>query len=105
MSHAVTHANAARATRVVTSRPASRASRRARVGVKSCATSSDDVALGRRDAVLAAIALGALTRADDARDERLSRRAAPDEVAGRPLAIDGFNLLTTVESALGGGTY
>ena len=109
MSHAVTHANAARATRVVTSRPASRASRRARVGVKSCATSSDDVALGRRDAVLAAIALGALTRADDARaigfQKELKKRGPVSEdayskTAGfefRGEARDGVKYVDVVE--------
>ncbi len=40
-------------------------------------------------------------------DEQLERRARArvplEALAGRPLAIDGFNLLITVESALGGG--
>lgn len=39
-------------------------------------------------------------------DPNLTRRAChrcePEELAGEPLAIDGFNLLTTVEAALGG---
>jgi hypothetical protein len=38
---------------------------------------------------------------DDARERRLTRRIAPDEVAGKELVIDGFNLLTTIEAALG----
>jgi hypothetical protein len=33
---------------------------------------------------------------------RLCRRVEPEEIAGRPLALDGFNVLTTVEAALGG---
>lgn len=39
-------------------------------------------------------------------DEALARRrrshVASDQLAGQPIAIDGFNLLTTVEAALGG---
>lgn len=40
-------------------------------------------------------------------DESLARRRAaeapPGELAGRELLIDGYNVLTTVEAALGGG--
>jgi hypothetical protein len=36
------------------------------------------------------------------RTRKASELAAPD-VAGRPLAIDGFNLVTTIEAALAGG--
>ena len=37
------------------------------------------------------------------RDGRLSRRFHADQVAGQELSIDGLNVLTTVEVALGGG--
>jgi hypothetical protein len=40
---------------------------------------------------------------DFARDDRQSRQAGVAELAGQPLFIDGFNVLTTVETALGGG--
>jgi hypothetical protein len=33
---------------------------------------------------------------------RLARRLDPEAIRGRPLHIDGFNVLTTVEAALGG---
>ena len=39
---------------------------------------------------------------DDAQERRLTRRIAPDHVAGKELMIDGFNVLTTIEAALGG---
>ncbi|MGA2034768.1 MAG: DUF434 domain-containing protein [Thermoguttaceae bacterium] len=37
------------------------------------------------------------------RAERQARRVAPNAVAGRPLWLDGYNVLTTVEAALAGG--
>ncbi len=40
---------------------------------------------------------------DAARFDRLSRQVAPVRMKDRPLMIDGFNVVTTVESALGGG--
>jgi hypothetical protein len=40
---------------------------------------------------------------DQARADRTARRVEPSQLAGRPLNIDGFNLLTTVEAALAGG--
>jgi hypothetical protein len=40
--------------------------------------------------------------ADAARDERLARELTPSAVAGKKLVIDGFNVLTTIEAALGG---
>ncbi|MFH5806058.1 DUF434 domain-containing protein [Alienimonas sp. DA493] len=40
---------------------------------------------------------------DDALADRAARRVAPHELAGKTLRIDGFNLVTTVEAALGGG--
>lgn len=39
---------------------------------------------------------------DEARASRERRRMRADELAGRHLDIDGFNVLTTVEAALGG---
>ena len=40
---------------------------------------------------------------DDALAGRIARRATAADLRGRPLHIDGFNVLTTVEAALGGG--
>jgi len=40
--------------------------------------------------------------ADEARERRLARLIAPDHAAGKDLVIDGFNVLTTIEAALGG---
>ena len=40
---------------------------------------------------------------DDARSRREARRAGIEEMRGRLLLIDGYNVLTTVEVALGGG--
>jgi hypothetical protein len=39
---------------------------------------------------------------DDALTSRRSRQVAPEAMRGRPLRIDGFNALLTVEAALGG---
>ncbi|WP_161602398.1 DUF434 domain-containing protein [Tautonia marina] len=39
---------------------------------------------------------------DAQRADRLSRRLDLDAIAGRSLRIDGFNVLTTIEAALGG---
>jgi hypothetical protein len=39
---------------------------------------------------------------DDARERRIAHLVAVDEVAGKELVIDGFNVLTTIEAALGG---
>jgi hypothetical protein len=39
---------------------------------------------------------------DDALARRAARRRAPADLRGRPLLVDGFNVLTTVEAALGG---
>jgi hypothetical protein len=41
--------------------------------------------------------------AEDARAGRLARRVTADQVEGREILIDGFNVVTTVEAALGGG--
>ncbi len=40
---------------------------------------------------------------DQQRQSRLSRRVEIDDLGGRPLAIDGYNLLITIEAALSGG--
>lgn len=40
---------------------------------------------------------------DPAREGRAGRRLAPADVAGQPIWLDGYNVLTTVEAALGGG--
>jgi hypothetical protein len=39
---------------------------------------------------------------EDARERRLTHRLAPEQLAGNELVIDGFNVLTTIEAALGG---
>jgi hypothetical protein len=39
---------------------------------------------------------------DEARERRRAHQVAVDYVAGKDLVIDGFNVLTTVEAALGG---
>lgn len=41
--------------------------------------------------------------ADAARTARRNRELRPNQVAGQPLFIDGFNVLLTLESALSGG--
>jgi hypothetical protein len=40
---------------------------------------------------------------DQARRSRLARELRPDVVAGKPLLIDGYNVLTSIEAALAGG--
>jgi hypothetical protein len=40
--------------------------------------------------------------ADGALSARVCRRIEPEELAGQALALDGFNVLTTLEAALGG---
>jgi hypothetical protein len=40
---------------------------------------------------------------DEARERRLAHRASADELRGRALVLDGYNVLTTVEAALAGG--
>jgi hypothetical protein len=39
---------------------------------------------------------------DEALELRASRRRAPGELKGQPMQLDGFNILTTIEAALGG---
>jgi hypothetical protein len=43
------------------------------------------------------------TCTDAQRRERTRRRLSPAQVAGRPLAIDGFNVVIAIEAALAGG--
>lgn len=40
---------------------------------------------------------------DGSLERRRAARLSPDHLAGRAIAIDGFNLLTTIEAALSGG--
>jgi hypothetical protein len=40
---------------------------------------------------------------EEARIQRKSRRVGADQLSGRPLWLDGYNVLTTIEVALGGG--
>jgi hypothetical protein len=40
---------------------------------------------------------------DEAVHSRLARHLNPEQVQGRSIAIDGYNLLTTIETALAGG--
>jgi hypothetical protein len=40
---------------------------------------------------------------DEAKQSRLARERQPDAVAGKPLLIDGYNVLTSIEAALAGG--
>ena len=40
---------------------------------------------------------------DHALHGRLTKRVEPQQLTGRPLAIDGYNLLITIEAALSGG--
>ena len=48
-------------------------------------------------------AVGRSACADAARADRLARRLSVSDLTGRTLRIDGFNLITTTEAALGGG--
>ena len=48
-------------------------------------------------------AVGRCACPDQLLRERLAKRADEEELDGGEIAIDGYNLLTTVESALGGG--
>lgn len=49
------------------------------------------------------VAVARCACSDQARDARLSRRVDAAQVRGQRLAIDGFNVLTTIEAALSGG--
>jgi hypothetical protein len=40
---------------------------------------------------------------DQQRQSRLARRGPVEDLAGQPIAIDGYNLLITIEAALSGG--
>jgi len=59
----------------------------------------DRYALLRRQRVAVARSACAGVR----RQARQARMVEPDEVAGQPLWLDGYNVLTTVEAALAGG--
>ena len=48
-------------------------------------------------------AVGRCTCSDSAREDRASRRCKPGAVEARGLAIDGLNVITTIEVALAGG--
>ncbi len=48
-------------------------------------------------------ALQRSTVGDPARDRRRARRVEPEAVRGRTLLVDGYNVLLSVETALGGG--
>lgn len=49
------------------------------------------------------VAVARCACSDQAQTLRASRRCDPEEVLGRPLAIDGLNVITTIEVALAGG--
>ncbi len=49
------------------------------------------------------IALQRVAASDEDRARREQRRVGPEALAGQELAVDGYNLLVTVEVALGGG--
>lgn len=49
------------------------------------------------------LALQRAAASDEERSGRQARRIEPEALAGRELAIDGYNVLVTVEVALGGG--
>jgi hypothetical protein len=49
------------------------------------------------------IAVARCACSDEARQSRQSRCVEPSQVRGEHLAIDGFNVLTTIEAALSGG--
>ena len=47
-------------------------------------------------------AVGRSACSDQARERRMRTRVPADAVAGKAIVIDGFNVLTTIEAALGG---
>lgn len=49
------------------------------------------------------LAAGRAACADASRESRARNRLAPEQMQGREVAVDGFNLLVTLEAALGGG--
>jgi hypothetical protein len=49
------------------------------------------------------IAVARCTCSEEAVKSRQSCRVVPESLRGRPLWIDGYNVLTTIEAALGGG--
>lgn len=48
-------------------------------------------------------AVARIACSDQARDERAARCTPPEQAAGAVMLIDGYNLITTIEAALGGG--
>lgn len=49
------------------------------------------------------VAVGRCACSDAARTKRASSQCSPSEVLGKPLLIDGLNVITTIEVALAGG--
>ena len=49
------------------------------------------------------IAVARCACSNESAADRQSRQVAPEALRGRPLWIDGYNVLTTIEAALGGG--
>ena len=49
------------------------------------------------------VAAGRCACSESARDNRSSKHCEPANVTGRPLVIDGLNVITTIEVALAGG--
>lgn len=49
------------------------------------------------------IAVGRAACADALREERLRRQLSTEDLRGRDVMVDGFNLLVSLEAALGGG--
>jgi hypothetical protein len=49
------------------------------------------------------VAVARCACSDEARDRRAAHQVAPAAVAGKELWIDGYNVLTSIESALAGG--
>jgi hypothetical protein len=49
------------------------------------------------------VAVGRCACSDSARDDRASKQREPATMMGRPLVIDGLNVITTIEVALAGG--
>ena len=49
------------------------------------------------------LCVGRAACSDEARERRRGRRVGREEVAGADLMVDGFNLVISVEAALGGG--
>lgn len=48
-------------------------------------------------------AVARVSCSDDAYDDRLRRRQEANQISGQTILLDGFNVLVTIETALGGG--